>query len=152
MIRVFEAADTEVWATFRSRLWPHASPQGLALESRRFARGQPVANITAVFLAQDEAAIPVGFLELSVRAFADGCESMLVPHIEGWYVEPAARGKGFGAALMQAAEGWARSNGFVEIASDTEAGNQRSRGAHAACGFTEVEYAIKLRKSLAVPQ
>jgi hypothetical protein len=49
---------------------------------------------------------------------------------------------------MQAAEGWARAKGFVEIASDTEAGIQGSRRAHAACAFTEVEHAIKLRKAL----
>jgi aminoglycoside 6'-N-acetyltransferase I len=148
MIRVFETADTEVWATLRSRLWPDADPQALALESRRFARDHGLANITAVFLAEDEASTPLGFLELSVRAFADGCESMPVPHIEGWYVEPAARGKGFGRDLMRAAEGWARSKGFVEIASDTEAENQGSRRAHAGCGFTEVEHLIKFRKSL----
>lgn len=147
MIRVFEATDTEAWATFRSRLWPHANAEDLARESRRFAQGQIVPNVTAVFLAQDEASIPLGFLELSVRAFADGCESMPVPHIEGWYVEPAARGRGFGAALMRSAEDWARSHGFTELASDTEAENVGSRLAHAACGFTEVEHAIKFRKS-----
>ena len=108
-----------------------------------------MANITAVFLAEDEASVPLGFLELSVRAFADGCESMPVPHVEGWYVELAARGKGFGAALMQAAEGWARSNGFAELASDTEAENHGSRRAHVGCGLTEVEHLIKFRKSLA---
>jgi aminoglycoside 6'-N-acetyltransferase I len=148
VIRVFDAADTEVWATLRSRLWPDANPQALALESQRFAQGHTLANITAVFLAEDGASVPLGFLELSVRAFADGCESMPVPHIEGWYVEPAARGKGVGAALMQAAEDWARSKGFVELASDTEAENQGSRRAHASCGFTEVEHLIKFRKSL----
>lgn len=115
MIRVFEAADTEVWAILRSRLWPDANPQVLALESRRFAQGHALANITAVFLAEDGVSIPVGFLELSVRAFADGCESMPVPHVEGWYVEPAARGKGFGKALMLAAEGWARSKGSLKL-------------------------------------
>jgi aminoglycoside 6'-N-acetyltransferase I len=127
VIRVFEASDTEVWAILRSRLWPDASPQVLALESRRFAQGHALANITAVFLAEDGVSIPVGFLELSVRAFADGCESMPVPHVEGW----------------------ARSKGFVEIASDTEVENQGSRHAHAACGFMEVEHAVRFRKSLA---
>jgi aminoglycoside 6'-N-acetyltransferase I len=149
MIRVLEAADTEVWATLRSRLWPDADPQALALESRRFAEGHTLANITAVFLAEHEASNPLGFIELSVRAFADGCESMPVPHIEAWYVEPAARGKGFGKALMRAAEGWARSNGFVEIASNTEVENEGSRYAHGACGFMEVEHLVKFRKSLA---
>jgi aminoglycoside 6'-N-acetyltransferase I len=133
----------------RSRLWPDADPEELATESRRFAEGHALPNVTAVFLAEDEASIPIGFLELSVRAFADGCDSMPVPFIEGWYVDAAARGRGKGAALMRAAEEWARANGFVEIASDTEAGNEASRRAHAACGFTEVEHAIRFRKALA---
>jgi len=149
MVRALAAADIEAWATLRARLWPDADARTLERECRSFADGYPLPNVTAVFLAEDEASIPLGFLELSVRAFADGCDSMPVPHIEGLYVEPIARRKGFGEALIRAAEKWAQDKGFIEIASDTEVENGASRRFHAACGFTEVEIAVRFRKALA---
>jgi len=104
-------------------------------------------TIAAVFLADDETT-PLGFIELAVRSFSDGCESMPVPHVEGWYVEPFARGRGIGRALMQAAEDWARDRGFTELASDTEPWNERSIAAHARCGFRETERLVKFCKTL----
>jgi len=148
MVRPFEARDTGAWALFRSRLWPDADPQDLARECERFARGHVLPNVATIFIAEDEASVAVGFLELSIRAFSDGCESMPVPHLEAWYVEPGARGRGFGAVLVAAAETWARSRGFSELASDTDVKNVESRRAHARCGFAEVEHLIKFRKSL----
>ena len=105
--------------------------------------------LDAVFLAENDEAHPVGFLELSLRAFSDGCNSMPVPHVEGWYVEPQARRHGLGLALMSAAEDWARARGFTELASDTQLDNDASQRAHARCGFDEVERLIKFRKKLA---
>jgi aminoglycoside 6'-N-acetyltransferase I len=90
----------------------------------------------------------VGFLELSVRDFADGCDSAPVPHVEGWYIEPPARGLALGADLMHAAETWSVERGFSELASDTEVENVASQNAHAACGFEETERLVKFRKSL----
>lgn len=132
MIRAFAPADTDAWAALRAELWPHSIP-----------------NVTAVFVAESDARVPVGFLELALRSFSDGCDSMPVPHVEGWYVEPGARGQGVGRALMRAAEEWSKTRGFTELASDTELDNAASLRAHEACGFSEVERLIKLRKPLA---
>jgi aminoglycoside 6'-N-acetyltransferase I len=74
---------------------------------------------------------------------------MPVPHVEGWYVEPDARGKGVGRALMRRAEEWSTARGHTELASDTEIDNMASLRAHERCGFEEVERLIKLRKPLA---
>jgi aminoglycoside 6'-N-acetyltransferase I len=155
MIRSFAKGDTEVWAAFRARLWPDADPQELALECRAFADGIPVPDITAVLIAEDEASHPIGFLELSIRASAPGCASMPIAYVEAWYVEPHARRQGVGVALMRAADNWARSRGFVELASDTDVGNEASQCAHARCDFQEVESTsgahrrfIQFRKSL----
>jgi aminoglycoside 6'-N-acetyltransferase I len=131
----------------RAKLWPDAGAE-LARETGAFSRGLTVPNITAVFIAEDELRAAVGFLELALRSFSDGCESMPVPHVEGWYVEPKARGKGVGRALMQAAEDWSTARGFSELASDTELENPASLLAHERCGFQEVERLIKLRKPL----
>jgi aminoglycoside 6'-N-acetyltransferase I len=130
----------------RTRLWPDADA-ALEREAHDFAGGLPVPTIDVVFIAEGNGRA-IGFLELAIRSFSDGCESMPVPHVEGWYVEPHERGKGVGRALIVAAEAWSRERGFTELASDTEIHNEASLRAHQRCGFEEVERLIKLRKAL----
>lgn len=112
-----------------------------------FLNGGNIPTIAAVFVAEEDSA-PLGFLELALRSFSDGCHSMPVPHVEGWYVEPFARRRGVGRALMKAAEDWARRRGFTELASDTEPYNNASIAAHGSMGFEETERLIKFRKAL----
>lgn len=146
-VRQIRKEEAHEWAALRARLWPAADAEELAAEAALFLRGGSVPTIAAAFLAEGDTA-PLGFLELAVRSFSDGCDSMPVPHVEGWYVEPSARGRGVGRALMQAAEDWARAGGFVELASDTQPWNNASLAAHARCGFQETERLVKLRKVL----
>ncbi|MGD0475450.1 MAG: GNAT family N-acetyltransferase [Candidatus Velthaea sp.] len=148
MIRPVERNDVPAWATMRARLWPEAEAAALTEEARAFIDGRAVPGIDAAFIVEDDAAQAAGFLELSVRAFSDGCDSMPVPHVEGWYVEPSARGRGLGRNLLRRAEGWARERGFTELASDTGVDNEASLRAHVHCGFAEVERLIKFRKVL----
>ena len=143
--------DVDAWSAMRARLWPDAAAPELAREALGFVEGRPESLLDVVFVAGDEQSQPVGFLELSLRAFADGCDSQPVPHVEGWYVEASVRGRGAGRALMQAAEDWARARGFRELASDTEVANEDSRRAHEGCGFEEVERLIKFRKPIVTP-
>ena len=147
LIHAVRAADVATWALLRSKLWRSADASELAAEAHDFVAGKAIPTIAAVFIAE-EGTTAVGFLELAVRSLSDGCDSMPVPHVEGWYVEPFARGKGAGRALMDAAEGWARERGFTELASDTEPWNERSIAAHARCGFRETERLVKFCKSL----
>jgi aminoglycoside 6'-N-acetyltransferase I len=147
-IRPVEARDVDAWSAMRARLWPDAEASELGREALGFVEGHPQSLLDAVFVAGDERARPIGFLELSLRPFADGCDSQPVPHVEGWYVEASVRRHGAGRALMQAAEDWARARGFCELASDTEVGNEDSRRAHEGCGFQEVERLIKFRKPI----
>jgi aminoglycoside 6'-N-acetyltransferase I len=148
VIRPLETRDVEVWAAMRARLWPHADAEDLLREAYAFIEDEAASFLDAVFIAEDDTARPVGFLELSVRDFADGCDSAPVPHVEGWYIEPPARGLALGADLMHAAETWSVERGFSELASDTEVENVASQNAHAACGFEETERLVKFRKSL----
>jgi aminoglycoside 6'-N-acetyltransferase I len=149
VIRRLESRDVEAWAAMRARLWPHADAEDLLREAYAFVEDEAASFLDAVFIAEDDAAQPLGFLELSIRDFADGCDSAPVPHIEGWFVEPQARGQDLGAGLMDAAETWSVDHGFVELASDTEVENVASQNAHAACGFEETERLVKFRKVLA---
>ena len=58
------------------------------------------------------------------------------------------RGPGVGAALVRAAEDWARAGGLREFASDSQLDNTTSQKAHEALGFTEVERLVAYRKVL----
>jgi aminoglycoside 6'-N-acetyltransferase I len=143
------ADDAATWVMLRHRLWPHADPAELLAETQAFFPGTTTPLIAAVFFAEDSREQKVlGFIELSIRPFADGCDSRPIPYVEGWYVEPAARKAGVGRALMNSAEAWARDLGFSELASDTEIENEASLAAHSRCGFVETERLVNLRKAL----
>jgi aminoglycoside 6'-N-acetyltransferase I len=142
MIRAVAPRDASAWASMRSCLWPDADPAELAREASAFLDGVPSATVHAVFVASEDEVPPVGFIELAVRAFSEGCVSSPVPHVEGWYVQPSARGRGIGRRLIEAAEAWSRALGFSELASDTEIHNTASLSAHEACGFAEIERLI----------
>ena len=147
-VRPATKADAEAWLAMRAALWPDANVDALRLEVGRYflARGEPLLP-HCVFVAEDHGSI-VGMLELSLRPYADGCDSSPVPFIEAWYVAEDARRGGIGAALVHAAERWARENGFTEMASDALLENTDSEHAHKALGFEEVERAIRFRKAL----
>jgi aminoglycoside 6'-N-acetyltransferase I len=79
----------------------------------------------------------VGFVEMSVRNYAEDCETDRVGYCEGWYVKPQHRRTGVGRALMAAGVEWARARGCTEFASDALLENELSHAAHKALGFQE---------------
>jgi aminoglycoside 6'-N-acetyltransferase I len=141
-IRPVTRDDRDSWLRMRAALWP-GEDQGYEID--RYLAAE-VREPLEVLIAFDEEA--VGFVELSIRAYAEGCQTDRVAFVEGWYVEPDARGTGVGAALIHAAEEWARSQGCTEIASDTEADNVSSAAAHRALGFEETAVVRCFRKAL----
>ncbi len=150
IVRPAEAIDAVAWAALRHALWPDADSDALADEARAFLSGKtPPAMLAAVFVAAASDGALLGMVELSLRPYADGCESSPVPYIEGWYVAEGQRGRGIGAALVKAAEDWARALGHSEMASDALLDNVASERAHKALGFAEIERAIRFRKRLA---
>ena len=147
-IRLATKADAESWLAMRAALWPDANEEELRLEVARYfvAHGEPLLP-HCVFVAEHDGTI-VGMLELSLRPYADGCDSSPVPFIEAWYVASDMRGSGVGGALVRAAEQWALENGYTELASDALLENTESERAHTALGFEVVERAIRFRKVL----
>jgi aminoglycoside 6'-N-acetyltransferase I len=114
-----------------------------------FLAGQPHESLlpAAVFVCERPEGKLAGFLELSVRNFAEECAGA-TPYVESWYVDADVRQQGIGRALMQAAEEWARTHGYPEMASDAVLENEVSHRAHKAAGFTEVERIVVFRKPL----
>jgi aminoglycoside 6'-N-acetyltransferase I len=102
---------------------------------------------TVVFVAERADGRLGGLLELSVRNYAEGCTGD-TPYVESWYVDEDLRGTGVGRALMEAAEKWAREEGFTVLASDAVLEDSRSHAAHQALGFAVVERIVVFRKPL----
>jgi len=102
----------------------------------------------AVFVACAPDAGCIGFLEAWLREYAEGASSSPVGYIEGWYVEEDYRCKGVGALLVAAAEGWTRSRGCTEIASDAPIDNVGGIRAHLHLGYREVERIVCFLKEL----
>lgn len=90
----------------------------------------------------------LGFTEISIRPYAEGCRTNRVAYLEGWFVVPQARNAGVGRALVAGAEDWARSQGCTEFASDADPGNDASTAAHRALGFADVGLVRCFRKDL----
>jgi aminoglycoside 6'-N-acetyltransferase I len=146
LIRPAQPSDAADWERMRQILWPSA-PGEHAEEIAMFFSGDRSRSAEAL-LAIDESGRAIGFVELSIRPYAEGCYSGRVAYLEGLFVDEPLRRRGVGAALVKAAEEWGRAQGCTEIGSDAEIDNQASAAAHRALGFTEVESIICFRKAL----
>jgi aminoglycoside 6'-N-acetyltransferase I len=145
IIRHAAHIDHAEWLRMRSALWPdcplddhHSEMQDQLSDQSRYA----------VFVVERDDARLGGFLEASLRQYADGCRTSPVGYIEGWYVDADLRQQGWGGELVKAAEQWASGQGCTEMASDCELDNDVSFRAHLALGYEEVDRAIQFRKLL----
>src|SRR5436190_929343 len=115
LIRPLEPRDHSEWLRLRRALWPDCSEAMHACEMEGYVNN---AATRAVFVLVREDGPLGGFLEVSVRDRVDASMSPRVAYLEGWFVEPALRGQGFGRSLVAAAERWGLARGLTEIASD----------------------------------
>lgn len=145
-VRPVTPADTREWERMREALWP-SEPGEHAGEIEKFFAGE-LHEPLAVLLAVDESGNTLGFAELSIRNYAEGCATSRVAYLEGWYVEPRAPRRGAGRMLVRAAEDWGRAQGCTEFGSDAVIDNDISAAAHRALGFDEVERIRCFRKDL----
>jgi aminoglycoside 6'-N-acetyltransferase I len=145
-VRPLELRDRQQWAELRAALWPDEDPDELAHETLTHFAGAQIYEL--ILVAEETGGRIIGFLELSLRKYAEGCRSSPVPFIEGWYVAAESRHQGVGRRLVEAAEDWSRVRGYTEIGSDTQLNNDVSQAAHAALGYERVEPIVSFRKSL----
>lgn len=90
---------------------------------------------TAVFVAEDAAGAPLGFIHMT------GSGDFLTGEPQGYIsaiaVTEEAEGSGVGKALMAAGEAWAREQGYRVLALDTFAMNTRGRAFYQRLGYLE---------------
>ena len=98
-IRPVTVEDSAAWLKLRQGLWPEGASDH-AFEIASYFAGR-LREPLQVLLAFDDAETPLGFVELSIRAQAEGCDTDSVAYLEGWYVIPEARQKGAGRALVR---------------------------------------------------
>lgn len=98
------------------------------------------------FLAYDSA--PVGFIEMALKPYVNGCLYRPVGFIEGIYILPAYHGTGLEATLISLCEEWAQERGAKEIASDAYLENSKAHDDFVSWGFSATEKIVYFRKKL----
>jgi aminoglycoside 6'-N-acetyltransferase I len=149
-IRLAQLSDHNQLLRFHEALWPKASAEEHARELSLILEGKaPVTMPIVILVAEASDGVLAGFLEVDLRSHADGCNpSRPVGYVEGWYVSEDHRQRGIGRKLLAAAEDWARSQGCVEIASDTWIDNEVSQRVHEALAYEVVDRCVHYRKAL----
>ncbi len=149
-VRPAELSDYDQPVRMREALWPKTPADAHARELTQILEGKAVVTMPLIILvAEANNRILAGFLEVDLRSHADGCNpSSPVGYVEGWYVAENYRHKGIGKNLLAAAENWVRSQGCVEIASDTWVDNEISQRVHEALGYEVVDRCMHYRKTL----
>ena len=128
----------------RQALWPEATRAEHLGEMRELV-DQP--QRYCQFIGLDEAGRPTGFIEAAVRGdYVNGTGTSPVAFVEGLYVKPECRRRGWATALMRVVEAWARDMGCQELASDAALDNTPSHATHLALGFEETERVVYFRK------
>lgn len=86
-----------------------------------------------VLIAEDEQGAAAGFIHLhpAVDFFTHETHT----HVSDIVVVPAAEGRGVARALMDAADGWARSLGHRVVSLNVFDGNARARGLYERLGY-----------------
>lgn len=139
-----EATDRAVWAKMRAALWPDEDARILAEETDKILGGDD----GWAFIAQTPNKQPLGFAEIAIRKYANGCETQPVPFLEGIWVAPEFRRQGVGQALVRYVEAFLIARGYRELGSDALLENKISHQSHRGWGFSETERVVYFRKSL----
>ena len=143
-VREMGAADRAAWAEMRSALWPEETAQEHASGIDEILGDGDAWG----FVAETVDGSPVGFAELAIRKYANGCTARPVPFLEGVWVRAEFRRQGIGARLIAHVGAFAAGRGFHEIGSDTPIENLTSHAAHRSWGFSETERVVYFRKTL----
>jgi aminoglycoside 6'-N-acetyltransferase I len=143
-VRKMDATDRAVWMEMRCDLWPGDPPSAHLRSIEAVLSGDDVWG----FLAESTERTPAAFAEVSIRKYANGCDSEPVPFLEAIFVRPQFRRQGAGAGLIAHIEAFIMARGFNELGSDALIDNHESHAAHCGWGFSETERVVYFRKVL----
>ena len=144
-VRKMQKEDKVIWADMRSKLWDELSFDEHVGEIDRMLKSKKCSGFLAVHAGNQ----PIGFAEICIRDYANGCTEQPVPFLEGIWVDPKHRRQGAGRALIEKITEDLVAKGFRELCSDVEIRNRRSYRAHGNWGFHETERVVYFRKPLA---
>lgn len=97
-------------------------------------RAHPTAQVWLAFDAGQPVGVCVGFGGFSTF------RALPLLNIHDLAVLPAARGRGIGRALLDAAEAQARATGCCKLTLEVQEDNAPARSLYAQCGFRDVTY------------
>ena len=138
MIRVRRATSETLpaWLRMRDALWPHHESGSHAGEVEQYFAGK-LRMPLEVLLAFDENGAAVGFVELSIRSYAEDCETDRVAYLEGWYVAPEFRCAALVARSLQRPKRGGSDRDAPSSAPTRSSTNELSAVAHRGLGFEE---------------
>jgi aminoglycoside 6'-N-acetyltransferase I len=136
-VEAVSSATSQEWLRLRKAFWSNRSETEHNQTIEDFLVGH-ISEPAAVFLARSEDHGYVGLLELSIRAYSEGCEAPNPAYIEGVYVKEGSRRSGVAHQLIAAAEEWARARGCCDLGSDSAPENNASAGLHHNVGFRDI--------------
>jgi len=140
-IRAARTYDAEAIAELGAQLGYPATRQQIA---SRLA-GIEAEPASRVFVAENGDGRVVGWLHVAARAqlTEESCAEVL-----GLVVDESARGGGIGAALLHAAEEWARSAGCAHVRVRSRVERERAHRFYQRAGFARVKTQAVLAKPL----
>ncbi|MFA1624659.1 GNAT family N-acetyltransferase [Rhizobium mongolense] len=144
LIKKMDAADNLRWAGMRFKLWDHLSVDEHLGDIDSMLKGKKRTGYIALLPDRE----PVGFAEISIREYANGCTAQPVPFLEGVWVDPKHRRQGIGRALVERIASDLIAQGFHELCSDAGIRNTRSHQAHENWGFAETDRVVYFRRPL----
>ena len=144
MIRRAYLADAATVAALAAKMWTSSTEEILKEEFEDLLLNGE--NAIFLYIADGRT---IGFAQCQFRRdYVEGTESSPVGYLEGVFVEPTHRRKGYASQLVQACEDWVRSKGCTEFASDCELNNTDSLAFHLHSGFREANRIICFTKKL----
>ena len=140
-IRVARTYDAQAIAELGEQLGYPATRQQIAT---RLAGIEAEAS-SRVLVAEDDGGRVVGWLHIAARAqlTEESCAEVL-----GLVVDESARGAGVGAALLDAAEAWARTAGCAHLRVRSRVERERAHRFYQRAGFARVKTQAVLAKPL----
>ena len=133
----------ESWLAMREKLWPPQQADDFMSEIREILNDPKSVALLAFDHQQT-----IAFAEISIRNYAEGCDTSHVGYLEGIFVEEGYRKQGIARKLIEQAEAWCITMGCTEMASDAELSNSISLRLHVAAGFTALPPIVPFVKKL----